>query len=496
METACISKRKAVVTEMKTLFRPLCLALLLCLTSVPAAFASEGGAHAIVSATLPAWSIIPFVGMLLSIAICPLVKPHWWEKNMLAVAIGWSLVFLVPFAAAYGMGEALFRLLESVLIDYVPFIVLLFGLFVVAGGIAVKGTLAGTPKINALLLLIGTVLASWVGTTGAAMLMIRPVIKANAWRQKKVHVIVFFIFLVANMGGCLTPLGDPPLFMGFQRGVPFTWTFHLLPILLFNMVILFLVFFFLDSHLYKKELAAGRSPQDNQPAEKEPIRVEGAHNIVFIALIIVGVVANGVLPKEFAFFANGAGIPVYDEIVFPYATVVEIILILLAAYLSLKTTKTETRQLNEFTYAPIAEVAKLFIGIFITMIPALIFLKTHGAELGLSEPWQMFWATGALSSFLDNTPTYLVFLQTAGALGATQGIATSVGTVSQLMLEAISAGAVFMGANTYIGNAPNFMVKSIAEENKIKMPSFFGYMGWSCAILIPTFILDMIIFFW
>ena len=403
METACISKRKAVVTEMKTLFRPLCLALLLCLTSVPAAFASEGGAHAIVSATLPAWSIIPFVGMLLSIAICPLVKPHWWEKNMLAVAIGWSLVFLVPFAAAYGMGEALFRLLESVLIDYVPFIVLLFGLFVVAGGIAVKGTLAGTPKINALLLLIGTVLASWVGTTGAAMLMIRPVIKANAWRQKKVHVIVFFIFLVANIGGCLTPLGDPPLFMGFQRGVPFTWTFHLLPILLFNMVIL---------------------------------RVEGAHNIVFIALIIVGVVANGVLPKEFAFFANGAGIPVYDEIVFPYATVVEIILILLAAYLSLKTTKTETRQLNEFTYAPIAEVAKLFIGIFITMIPALIFLKTHGAELGLSEPWQMFWATGALSSFLDNTPTYLVFLQTAGALGATQGIATSVGTVSQLMLEA------------------------------------------------------------
>ena len=496
METACISKRKAVVTEMKTLFRPLCLALLLCLTSVPAAFASEGGAHAVVSATLPAWSIIPFVGMLLSIAICPLVKPHWWEKNMLAVAIGWSLVFLVPFAAAYGMGEALFRLLESVLIDYVPFIVLLFGLFVVAGGIAVKGTLAGTPKINALLLLIGTVLASWVGTTGAAMLMIRPVIKANAWRQKKVHVIVFFIFLVANIGGCLTPLGDPPLFMGFQRGVPFTWTFHLLPILLFNMVILFLVFFFLDSHLYKKELAAGRSPQDNQPAEKEPIRVEGAHNIVFIALIIVGVVANGVLPKEFAFFASGAGIPVYDEIVFPYATVVEIILILLAAYLSLKTTKTETRQLNEFTYAPIAEVAKLFIGIFITMIPALIFLKTHGAELGLSEPWQMFWATGALSSFLDNTPTYLVFLQTAGALGATQGIATSVGTVSQLMLEAISAGAVFMGANTYIGNAPNFMVKSIAEENKIKMPSFFGYMGWSCAILIPTFILDMIIFFW
>lgn len=496
METACISKRKAVVTEMKKLFRPAFIALLLCLTTIPAAFASESGSHAVVSATLPVWSIIPFVGMLLSIAVCPLVKPHWWEKNMLGVAIGWSLVFLIPFAAVYGVGEAAFRLLESVLLDYIPFIVLLFGLFVVAGGIAVKGTLAGTPKINTLLLLIGTILASWVGTTGAAMLLIRPVIKANAWRQKKVHVIVFFIFLVANIGGCLTPLGDPPLFMGFQRGVPFTWTFHLLPILLFNMVILFLIFFLLDSHLYKKELAAGRSPQDNQPNEKEPIRVEGAHNVLFIALIIVGVVANGILPKEVAFFADGAGIPVYDEIVFPYAIVVEIILILLAAYLSLKTTKAETRQLNEFTYAPIAEVAKLFIGIFITMIPALIFLKTHGAELGLSDPWQMFWATGALSSFLDNTPTYLVFLQTAGALGATQGIVTSVGTVSQLMLEAISAGAVFMGANTYIGNAPNFMVKSIAEENKIKMPSFFGYMGWSCAILIPTFILDMIVFFW
>ncbi len=481
---------------MKHMIRPLYCTLALFLLMTPAVFANEGGAHAAVGATLPTWSIIPFVGMLLSIAIIPLIKPHWWEKNMLGAAIGWSILFLVPFSAAYGVNEALFRLLESVLLDYVPFIVLLFALFVVAGGIAVKGTLAGTPKINALLLFIGTFLASWIGTTGAAMLMIRPVIKANAWRQRKVHVIVFFIFLVANIGGCLTPLGDPPLFMGFQRGVPFTWTFHLLPILILNLIILFAVFFAIDHHLYKKELAAGRSPQDTQAGEKEPLHVEGIHNILFIALIVLGVVANGVLPKEFAFFADGAGIPIYDEIVFPYATLVEIVLLLAAAYLSLKTTKQSIRAINEFSYAPIAEVAKLFIGIFITMIPALIILKTHGAELGLSQPWEMFWATGALSSFLDNTPTYLVFLQTAGALGATQGIATSVGTVSQIMLEAISAGAVFMGANTYIGNAPNFMVKSIAEENKIKMPSFFGYMGWSCSILIPTFIIDMIIFFW
>lgn len=481
---------------MKKIFKPVFSTLLFLLMSTPIIFANDA-TYELVGAALPVWSIIPFVGMLLSIAVLPLIKPHWWEKNMLGVALTWSLIFIIPFAAIYGLSEALFRLLESVLMDYIPFIVLLLGLFIVAGGIVLKGTLIGTTKVNAILLLIGTLLASWIGTTGAAMLMIRPVIRANSWRKHKVHVIVFFIFLVANIGGCLTPLGDPPLFMGFQRGVPFTWTFHLFPILLVNMIILFLLFILIDRYFYKKELAEGRTPHDGQEySEKEPIRIEGVHNIIFIALIIMGVIANGMLPKTFSFFANNAGIPIYDEIVFPYATMVEIILILTAAYLSLKTTSKSTRELNEFTFAPIAEVAKLFIGIFITMIPALIILKTHGAELGIDHPWQMFWATGILSSFLDNTPTYLVFLQTAGALGTAQGIATSVGTVSQIMLEAISAGAVFMGANTYIGNAPNFMVKSIAEENKIKMPSFFGYMGWSCAILIPTFILDMILFFW
>ncbi len=479
---------------MKKIMTTLLGALCLLFVSAPAVFADEA-AHEAVSEALPVWSIIPFVGMLLSIAIFPLVKPEWWEKNMLWVALAWSAIFVIPFAVAYGPGEALFRVLESVLLDYIPFIVLLLGLFVVAGGIALKGTLVGTTKVNAILLLIGTVLASWIGTTGAAMLMIRPLIRANAWREKKVHIIVFFIFLVANMGGCLTPLGDPPLFMGFQRGVPFTWTFHLLPILLFNMVILFIVFILIDRHFYKKEVAAGRSPQDmTDNKAKEPIRIEGAHNIIFIGLIILGVIASGVLPNMFDFFADGAGIHIYDDVVFSYAVLVEIVIILIACFLSLKTTKKSTRQLNEFTYGPIAEVAKLFIGIFITMIPALMYLRTHGGELGLDQPWQLFWCTGALSSFLDNTPTYLVFLQTAGALGQA-GIETSVGSVSQLMLEAISAGAVFMGANTYIGNAPNFMVKSIAEENKIKMPSFFGYMGWSVCILIPVFIIDTFVFF-
>ena len=477
---------------MKRIVTALLSALTLLMAGAPAVFANEG-VHEVVGQTLPVWSVIPFAGMLLSIAIVPLIKPEWWAKHMLSVAIAWSVVFLVPFAVAYGMGEAFFRLLESVLLDYVPFIVLLLGLFVVAGGIAVRGTLAGTSKMNTLLLFIGTFLASWIGTTGAAMIMIRPIIRANEWRKNKVHIIVFFIFLVANMGGCLTPLGDPPLFMGFQRGVPFAWTFHMLPILVLNLVILFTVFYLIDHRMYKKERAAGRSPETGDV--KEPIRIEGAHNLIYIGLIILGVVSNGLLPKMFPAFADGAGIPVYDEIVFPFATLVEIVIILVAAFLSMKTTSQAIRKVNNFSFEPIEEVAKLFIGIFVTMIPALILLKVHGAQLGLSRPWEMFWATGILSSFLDNTPTYLVFLQTAGALGEAVGIHTTVGIVSQVMLEAISAGAVFMGANTYIGNAPNFMVKSIAEQDGIKMPSFFGYMVWSNAILIPVFIIDTLVFF-
>ncbi len=458
-----------------------------------------------VGETLPIWSIVPFVGMLLCIAVCPLVVPEWWEKNQLQVSIGWSILFIVPFAFAYGVGEAVNKLFESVILDYVPFIILLLGLFVVAGGIALKGTLVGTTLVNTVLLLIGTALASWIGTTGAAMLLIRPVLKANAWRENKVHLVVFFIFLVANMGGCLTPLGDPPLFMGFQRGVPFTWTFSMLPILLFNMVITFAIFILVDKYFCKKEYAAGRSPKDMMQGEKEPLRIEGAHNLIFVALIIVGVISSGVLPQMFPFFADGAGIEFFahdntahagEGAVLSYAVIVEIVLILIATFLSLKTTKKSTRDLNEFTYAPIEEVAKLFIGIFITMIPALEILKVNGANLGITEPWQIFWTTGVLSSFLDNTPTYLVFLQTAGALDYTgaDAIVTTVGNVAPRMLLAISTGAVFMGANTYIGNAPNFMVKSIAEENKVKMPSFFGYMAWSVAILIPIFIIDTLVF--
>lgn len=452
--------------------------------------------------TLPIWSIVPFVGMLLSIAILPLIKEEWWGKNRFPVAVFWALIFLIPFAFIYGINETTYQLAEVILLDYVPFIVLLFGLFVVAGGINIKGTIAGTTKNNILLLLIGTFLASWIGTTGAAILLIRPVIKANAWRKKKVHIVVFFIFLVANIGGCLTPLGDPPLFLGYLREVPFFWTLqYIWPLLLVNAGILLLVFGVFDRRMMKKELLEGRSPNDllNNKNVKEPIRIEGGHNFLFLAIIIIAVVLNGYLPqvKSLLHPETGLifGVTLVEHVHLGMNYFIQIILILIAATFSITTTKKEIRKRNCFEWEPIIEVAQLFIGIFITMIPALILLRTHGESLGVDTPLKFFWTTGLLSSFLDNSPTYVVFLTTAGALGATEGVATTVGIVDPMILLAISAGAVFMGAITYIGNAPNFMVKSIAESCKVKMPSFFGYMGWSLVILVPIFIIDSVLFF-
>lgn len=429
--------------------------------------------------------------MLLSIALFPLFKPTWWEEHELLVAVVWALVFCIPFGIAYGGGELTYSLVETVIGDYVPFIVLLLGLFVVTGGIAIKGSIAGTPRNNVIMLLIGIILSSWIGTTGAAMLMIRPVLRANAWREKKAHIVVFFIFLVANMGGCLTPLGDPPLFLGYLRGVPFFWTIeHILPILVLNVVILLTVFFIMDTRYTKRELAAGRKPSDCEAGEGK-LRVEGLHNLIFLGMVILGVILNGTLSD----LGSQVGITLMGDFHLGINYFAQIVVILAAAWLSLKTTKKEIREYNQFDYGPIKEVAQLFIGIFITMIPALMLLKANGASLGVDSPLAFFWATGALSSFLDNSPTYVVFLTCAGALGATSGVTTTVGTVAITELLAISAGAVFMGANTYIGNAPNFMVKNIAEEEKVMMPSFFGYMGWSCAILIPVFILDSVLFF-
>lgn len=433
---------------------------------------------------------IPFAGMLLSIAICPLVNGAWWEKFKGAAVLFWSLLFLVPFAIGNGAGTALNHFLEVILGDYISFIVLLFGLFCVAGNIRIRGTLAGTPKINVLLLLIGTLLSSWVGTTGASMLLIRPVIRANSWRKRKVHTMVFFIFLVSNIGGCLTPVGDPPLLMGFMHGVPFTWSFHLLPVLLLNVVLLLALYFIIDSRAYRKDLADGAKPKASEKTEK--IGLEGAHNLIFLLCIVGAVILSGSLANINAFFGNG--IKIEGEVTLTFATMIEMAIILLSAFLSFKTTKKEVRTANNFSWGAIQEVAVLFIGIFITMIPALLILSARGSELGITKNWQMFWATGALSSFLDNTPTYLVFFETAVSLHATNEAIGSV-MIPQTMLMAISCGAVFMGANTYIGNAPNFMIKSIAEENNIKMPSFFGYLFWSVCCLIPVFLIDTLIFF-
>lgn len=439
---------------------------------------------------------IPFAGLLLSIAVMPLIKGEWWESHQPLVVGFWILLMLVPFAFVYGPHKAAETVLECTVNDYLTFIVLLFGLFCVSGNITMEGDFAGSPRINVGLLALGILLASCIGTTGASMLMVRPVIKMNSWRKRKSHIMVFFIFMVSNMGGCLTPIGDPPLLMGFMRGVPFFWSMHLFPVLIFNMAILLFVFYHLDKWAYRKDIARGRKPDISKPGTE--FSIDGLHNIVFLVMIVAAVILSGVLPGMSAFqdaAGNVRGIHIFGEVTLTFPAMIEIVLILLAAWLSFKTTKSEIRRRNHFTWGAIKEVAVLFIGIFITMQPALMLLKAVGPELGVTEPFQMFWATGTLSSFLDNTPTYLVFLTTAGTLGFTQGIATSLGTVPQKVLSAVSCGAVFMGANTYIGNAPNFMVKSISDENGVNMPSFFGYMLWSLVFLVPVFVIDTLVFF-
>ena len=415
---------------------------------------------------------IPFAGLLLCIAVMPLVKPEWWEKHQAHAVILWSLLFAIPFALFYGAPKAVETVLECLIGDYLTFIVLLFGLFCVAGNIKLEGSLVGNPKVNVIMLAVGTFFSSCIGTTGASMLFVRPIIQMNSWRKNKRHIMVFFIFLVSNIGGCLTPIGDPPLLMGFSRGVSFFWSMRLFPVLVLNMILLLTIFYHLDKKAYQKDITKGLMPEvkENEPL----IRIKGAHNFLYIVMIVIAVILSGVLPKLSA-FQNAAGevigIPIFREVTLTVPAIIEIAIILLAALLSFKTTPKEVRVQNHFTWGAIQEVAVLFIGIFITMQPALMVLKSAGSGLGITKPFEMFWATGALSSFLDNTPTYLVFLTTAGAMHFTTGVATTLGVVPVKMLMAISCGAVFMGANTYIGNAPNFMVKSIAEENGISRAS-------------------------
>ena len=478
---------------MKKLFTLLSTLAVFFMLSTSSVWAAEGGEAV---AQVPIWLCIPFAGLLLCIAVMPLVKGEWWEAHQPIVVILWILLMAIPFAVVFGAGKMTETVLECIVNDYLTFIVLLFGLFCVSGNITMEGDFAGSPKINVILLAFGTILASCIGTTGASMLMVRPVIRMNSWRKRKSHIMIFFIFMVSNMGGCLTPIGDPPLLMGFMRGVPFFWSLHLFPVLLFNMAILLFIFYHLDRRFYRKDIARGRKPDISKPGTE--FHIDGLHNIIFLVVIVGAVILSGILPTMPMFQdAEGAvrGIHIFGEVTLSFPALIEVVMILAAAFLSFKTTKKEIRVRNHFTWGAIKEVAVLFIGIFITMQPALMLLKSVGPELGLSHPAQLFWATGALSSFLDNTPTYLVFLTTAGTLGFTSGVATSLGTIPVKLLSAISCGAVFMGANTYIGNAPNFMVKAISDENGVKMPSFFGYMLWSIAFLVPVFIIDMLIFF-
>ncbi len=448
---------------------------------------------------LPLWTAIPFLGILLSIALGPLVAPHWWHRNFPKASAFWALAFAIPFLIALKT-DALQSILHIYLIDYFPFIILLWALFTIAGGIYVGGALRGSPWVNVALLFIGTAIASWIGTTGAAMVMIRPLLRANAWRVRKVHVVVFFIFLVANIGGSLTPLGDPPLFLGFIHNVPFFWvTSSMLPLMAVAVVILLVMFFLIDSYYYRKEEKRPQSDPDQRG-----LYVEGYHNFLFLLGVMAAVIFSGSVELR--------SIPIYGHVTVELQNLIRDGLLIMLGLLSLQTTVRSTREKNEFSWFPIKEVAYLFAGIFMTIIPALAILKAgpDGALAALTTAVDTavdyFWATGILSSFLDNAPTYLTFFNAAlGNLGAAEeavpamlgyvdGVAKNADFVRTL--TAISAGAVFMGANTYIGNAPNFMVKSIAEEAGVPMPSFFGYLvKYSLPILIPVFVIVTLIFF-
>lgn len=434
-----------------------------------------------------AWAL-PFLGMLLSIALFPLVAHHFWERHRGKVAAAWALAALIPMALAGGVPLAAGAVVHTALLEYIPFILLLLALFTVAGGIVIRGNLHGSPATNTALLAIGAGMASIIGTTGAAMIMIRPVIRANDDRKHNVHVIVFFIFLVANAGGALTPLGDPPLFLGFLRGVDFFWpTVHLLLPTLLIVGVLLIAFFMLDSVIYARE---GHMPKDPTPDRK--ISVAGGINFLLVPAIIGVILLSAALELgTVTIYGTEVGV----ESLARDAAFIAIVLV------SLAFTTPGNRAENSFTWEPIKEVAELFAGIFITIIPVLAMLKagTDGAFAplvalvqqpgGAPDNLAYFWITGGLSSFLDNAPTYLVFFELAG------GDPRHLMTEGAVTLAAISAGAVFMGANTYIGNAPNFMVYAMARDGGVKMPGFFGYMLWSGAILLPLFALVSWLFF-
>jgi Na+/H+ antiporter NhaD/arsenite permease-like protein len=462
--------------------RILAAAILAVLIPAPAYAGNLEGAELIV-----AWAL-PFIGMLLSIALGPLLFAHFWEHHQGKIALFWALLTILPLLFAEGATVAIHEVAHTAILEYLPFILLLLALFTVSGGIVVRGNLHGSPALNTALLAIGTLLASCIGTTGASMVMIRPMLRANDDRVHNVHVFIFFIFLVSNIGGSLTPLGDPPLFLGFLRGVDFFWTTkHLLSPTALVAGILLALFYVMDYIVYKKE---GHPERD--PTPDNPLRITGLVNVGLLAVVIIAIILSATVQL-------GAielfGVPVSIQNILRDGVMLGVCLASLAL-----TAKSE-RMANEFAWAPMIEVAKLFAAIFITIIPVLAMLKAGAtgpfAALvalvnnpdGTTNNAAYFWLTGVLSSFLDNAPTYLVFFELAG------GDPNHLMTNGALTLAAISAGAVFMGANSYIGNAPNFMVYAIAKKAGIRMPSFFGYMVWSFSILVPVFVLTTFVFF-
>ena len=430
--------------------------------------------------------VLPFAGILLCIAICPLAVPHFWHGNYGKVAVFWALATAVPLFVIYGGGVAAGSVAHALIGDYVPFIIFVGSLYTVAGGIHIRSSFTGTPLTNTGFLALGAVLANIMGTTGAAMLLIRPLIAANAHRRYDMHTFVFFIFIVANIAGSLTPLGDPPLFLGFLRGVEFFWTTeHLIVPMLTAVGLLLLIYFIADTILFNKEKEEFLEKEFHYP--KEPFGIDGKINFLLLAVIVSAVLMAGIWHSGVSFEILGvhlAGEGVLRDVIF-----------LLAAGLSLKLTSKEVREANQFGWDPILEVGKLFFGIFVTIVPVLEMLRAglDGAFApvvalvtnpdGSANNAMYFWMTGALSGFLDNAPTYLAFFNMAG------GDASVLMTEGALTLMAISMGSVFMGANSYIGNAPNFMVVAIVQNRGLKMPSFFGYLLWSVGILIPIFLL-------
>jgi Na+/H+ antiporter NhaD/arsenite permease-like protein len=454
-----------------------------------AAMAAEG--HGLPGASMALWWALPFAGLLLCIATGPLLFHHVWENHYGKIAAFWAALVIIPMAVSFGAPATTEAVLHAMLLEYMSFIILLFALFTISGGILIAGNIHGTPLVNTGLLLVGSILASIIGTTGAAMIMIRPMIRANDNRRFNAHVVVFFIFLVANIGGSLTPLGDPPLFIGFLKGVDFFWTtVHILPDTLFVGGIVLAIFVVLDMILHRREQGA---PKVKDPTPDKKVRLRGLANLPLLAGVIAAILMSASWKPGVAFTIQGVEVELQN--------LVRDIIILALAFVSLAVSRKEYREANGFEWGPIAEVAKLFAAIFICIVPVVAILRAglDGALAPLvaavtlpdGQPNDMayFWMTGLLSSVLDNAPTYLVFFELAG--GDPQHLMTEFAST----LAAISAGAVFMGANTYIGNAPNFMVKAVVEESGIRMPSFFGYMLWSGVVLIPVFVLSSFLFF-